>query len=77
MNARRRRRRASWGFRERFYVLPPFIWANLSRSGVSWSFHLGIATWNTRRGWYFRGPLGFYMRFARGWDPGYSHRSHR
>lgn len=58
----------SIGFRRRLYILPPFIWANLSKSGISWSFHLGIATWNTRTGWYFHGPLGIWMRY-RGWTP--------
>lgn len=59
------RRRGYWGIRDRFPILPPFLWLNFSKSGFSWSVHLGIATWNSRRGWHFRGPFGLYWQQTR------------
>lgn len=57
--------RFNWGVRDRLPILPPFIWLNLSKGGASVSFHFWIATWNTRRGWHFRGPWGTYLQESR------------
>lgn len=65
---RRSRSRFRVGWRERIPLIPAHVWLNLSGSGISLTFHLWIASWNTRTGWYFNGPLGFYMRERRGWN---------
>jgi hypothetical protein len=65
MTTTRRRSRFYLGWRERLPILPPLLWLNFSKSGMSWSIHLGFATWNSRLGWYFHGPFGLYARERR------------
>ena len=65
--SRARGRRFYVGWRERFSLVPHFLWLNFSKSGISLTVHVWIASWNTRTGWYFHGPLGFYLRERRGW----------
>jgi hypothetical protein len=60
-----RRRRWGWGWRERVRIIPGLVWLNFSKSGVSVSFHAGIATWNSRTGWRFHGPMGLYIQERR------------
>lgn len=65
----RRRRRFSWGWREKLPLIPHFMWLNFAKTGVSLSIHLGFATWNTKRGWYIDGPFGLYWRERRSRRP--------
>lgn len=36
--------------RKRINVIPGFVYATASKSGISWTFKLGPLSWNTRRG---------------------------
>ncbi len=69
MNARRRRFRVGHRARQRIAELGPIsIWINWGKR-LWWpnsiSVHLWFATWNSERGWYLDGPLGFYLQERR------------